>query len=174
MEKEKSMKKFGEWMELVRAGQENMIFIGKSEEKCRYIYRGNPQPIDALKLWVDKGKGMEEYAFYKGTNDQKAGNFSMVIKNSSKLILRDREDNLHPCGLKETKTDLKKIILYVKTGRLIMMVFASAEKNMVTVMEKIVDTAEDAATSCLFDNPSHPASNLNESGGAIDELFDCR
>ena len=109
-----------------------------------------------------------------GAKMQNTGNFSMIIKNSSKLILRDREDNLHPCGLKETKTDLKKIILYVKTGRLIMMVFASAEKNSVTVIEKIVDTAEDAATSCLFDNLSHPASNSDESGGAMDELFDCR
>ena len=172
MNSEKIAKKFYEWMDKMKTENERVVFIAKSKERCIYAYKNVTFPVNAVKVWVDKGNGLEEYITYKGANDPNVGDFSMIIKDSNKLIIEDAEKKLHSYGLKDVVNDFKKIIGYIKAGKLITIVFASAEKNLVTVIEKIVDTEEDAATSCLFDNLSHPAPNFNESAGVFNELFD--
>lgn len=172
MNSEKIAKKFYEWMDQMKSGNDRVVFIAKSKGQCIYAFKNVTFPVNAVKVWVDKGEGLEEYISYEGTNAQHVVDFSLIVKNSSKLIFADGENKLHAYGLKDVVNDFKKIIGYIKAGKLITIVFASAEKNSVTVIEKIVDTEEDAATSCLFDNLSHPAPNFNESAGVFNELFD--
>ena len=158
-------------MDKMKTENERVVFIAKSKERCIYAFKNVTFPVNAVKVWVDKGNGLEEYITYKGANDPNVGDFSMIIKDSNKLIIEDAEKKLHSYGLKDVVHDFKKIIGYIKAGKLITIVFASAEKNAVTVIEKMVDASEEIATACLFDTPSHPATNSNECGGVIGELF---
>ena len=150
---EKMQRKYADWREKALKGNGDISVIVKGREHWMYLYKGASVPIDAMKVWVDKGEGLKEYYCFQDMNSASNLTFSMVIKNSKKFIFKDAEANLHAYGLDNAKTDLKRFCAFIKSSNLITFIFASAATNRVNIIENVTDPEAEVFTECIFDNP---------------------
>ena len=168
---EKANKKYFLWREEVKNGKDQVVFVAKRKEIWYYLYKGYAVPVKAMKVLLDKGNGFEEYTSFNETADGNTRDFSLLIKDFEKIILKDSEEKLYSFGLKDVKPDIKSFFAYIKVENFCTLIFADAEKNSVNIFEKCLNLSEDAVTSCIFDGLSQQASNFDSREGELDELF---
>ena len=60
MSNDKAKEKFNLYREKLKMQDENVSLITYYKEHYRYIFRKKAIPIDAMKICIDRGKGLEE------------------------------------------------------------------------------------------------------------------
>ena len=171
MHNDKAKEKFNIYREKMKTQDENVALIAYYKERYRYIFRNKAVPIDAMKIWIDRGKGLEEVIAFKDANTPGMQNFSMLIKDEEKVIFKDQCEIFHAFGIKDVETEWKKLIAFFKIGNSDVIIFASAETNSVEILMKRLRIQKDAIMACLFESQNSSVSGNNSDGVDFNELF---
>lgn len=165
--------KFYKYQEKMVMQDENISLITYYKERYVYILKNKIIPIDAMKIWVDKGTGLEERIEFKDSSDTNTQNIAMIIKDGEKLVFKDQCEQFYAFGIGGVKSDLKKLVAFIKSGSGDMIVFASAETNSIEILMKHIRLQNDAILECLFERQTNPVTKTKFDGVDLNEIFSC-
>ncbi len=138
------------WREKATKGENGYSQIIQKENEWFYIGEGILEQISSLTVAVCKENCFKLFYEWDGkTQSDSDRKFFIVIKDDTKLMIRDEAEGLITFALSESDDAVKKVLILFSTDNVNTIIAASKDESQIDVRYHVKQTTTDIVQQCL-------------------------
>ena len=157
------------WLNKLMEGDEHIMAITRCEKEWYLVSKHHSNKIQSMLIMSDDGNGFQpDYCYFSSDGDTSDLNSTIVVKNEKKLIYNVNE-KFFSCGGEKIDPAGKSLIIYVRTERYHVWIYAHKDAPSVTVTMDMVLGSGNATNLCMDLLISSMKAKLSLSEGHADD-----